>query len=130
MVGPPIPVFRSADEARTRAWYLDFLGFDIVFEHRFEPHMPLYMGVRLGECVLHLSEHKGDAVPGATIRVPLPDVTSYVAALAARSTANAKPGEPYETPWGTREMAVTDPSGNRIIFYTELVGAGGDGAAG
>jgi hypothetical protein len=39
------PILRSFDEAKAREFYLDFLGFQVVFEHRFEPGMPLYMGV-------------------------------------------------------------------------------------
>ena len=69
MLGAPVPILRSFDAARTKAFYLGFLGFKPVFEHRFEPDMPLYMGVRRGDCVLHLSEHHGDGTPGAAVRI-------------------------------------------------------------
>lgn len=49
------PILRSFDEAKARAFYLDFLGFKVVFEHRFGPGLPLYMGVARGDCALHLS---------------------------------------------------------------------------
>ena len=39
-----IPVLRSLDEAKCRAFYCGFLGFAVDFEHRFAPHMPLYSG--------------------------------------------------------------------------------------
>ena len=122
MLGPVTPVLRSFDEARTRAFYLDFLGFALVFEHRFEPGLPLYLGVRRGECVLHLSEHYGDAAPGAGVRIACDDVTAYAAALRDKGFGNARPGAPQPTPWGTREFAVHDPSHNRLTFYTDMNG--------
>lgn len=36
----PTPILRSFDEAATRAFYIDFLGFMVEFEHRFEPDAP------------------------------------------------------------------------------------------
>ena len=122
MLGPVTPVLRSFDEARTRAFYLDFLGFDLVFEHRFEPGMPLYLGVRRGECVIHLSEHDGDAAPGAAVRIACEDVTAYAATLRDKGFGNARPGAPQPTPWGTREFAVHDPSHNRLTFFTDMNG--------
>jgi catechol 2,3-dioxygenase-like lactoylglutathione lyase family enzyme len=114
----PIPILRSFDEARMREFYLDFLGFEMVFEHRFEPGMPLYMGVRSGACELHLSEHYGDATPGGAVRVPVDDVIAYAAMLSAKHHGNARPGIPGQTPWGTREISISDPSSNRLIFYS------------
>ncbi len=120
MLGAPTPVLRSFDEVRAKAFYLDFLGFEMVFEHRFEPGLPLYFGVRLGGCALHLSEHYGDASPGAAIRIPVDDVVAYAAMLRAKQFENARPGTPAETPWGTREITITDPASNRLTFYTEM----------
>ena len=121
MLGAPTPVLRSFDEARAKAFHLDFLGFALVFEHRFEPGSPLYAGVRLGNCALHLSEHHGDGSPGAAVRIPVDDVVAYAATLRAKAFGNARPGEPEETPWGAREITIADPAGNRLTFYTETV---------
>lgn len=120
MFGAPTPILRSFDETRTRAFYLDFLGFDLMFEHRFTPDAPLYMGVIKGACRLHISEHYGDGSPGAAIRIPVDDVASYMAELRAKNFGNASPGEPQATDWGTREITIHDPSGNRLTFVTEL----------
>ena len=117
-LSPPTPVLRSFDEARAKAFYLDFLGFELVFEHRFEPGAPLYMGVRRGACVLHLSEHYGDGSPGAALRVPVDDVGAYIASL-PKDFGNARPGTPEETPWGTREITIRDPAGNQLTFFTD-----------
>ena len=37
----PIPILRIFDEAKARELYLDYLGFTVRFEHRFEPGAPL-----------------------------------------------------------------------------------------
>jgi len=116
---PPVPIFRSFNEAATRAFYIDFLGFEVMFEHRFNPDAPLYMGVRLGQCRLHLSEHYGDAAPGASVRIEVDDVAAYCAALNERKYRHARPGY-LDQEWGSRDMMIDDPSGNRMIFFTEL----------
>jgi catechol 2,3-dioxygenase-like lactoylglutathione lyase family enzyme len=119
MFGSPTPLLRSFDETRAKAFYLDFLGFDLLFEHRFEDGLPLFMAVGKGGCELHISEHYGDATPGSAIRIPVDDVSAYMAALRAKNFGNARPGEPQETPWGSREITILDPAGNRLTFYTD-----------
>ena len=119
MFGAPTPILRSFDERRTKRFYVDFLGFEVEFEHRFEPGMPLYLGIRKGECRLHLSEHYGDAAPGARIRIPVDDVRAYAARLREEQFENARPGEPELMDWGSWEITVHDPSSNRLTFYTE-----------
>ena len=119
MFGAPTPILRSFDERRTKRFYVDFLGFEVEFEHRFEPGMPLYLGIRKGDCRLHLSEHYGDAAPGARIRIPVDDVRAYAARLREEQFENARPGEPELMDWGSWEITVHDPSSNRLTFYTE-----------
>lgn len=55
------PVLRIFDEAKAREFYIDFLGFTQIFEHRFGDNFPIYIGISHSGCVLHLSEHHGDA---------------------------------------------------------------------
>jgi hypothetical protein len=40
-----IPILRSYDEGKAREFYVDWLGFTVDWEHRFEPWAPLYMQV-------------------------------------------------------------------------------------
>lgn len=117
--GAPTPILRSFDEARAKAFYIDFLGFELAFEHRFEPGLPLYMGLRRGGCTLHVSEHYGDATPGAAVRIPVDDVIAYMELLRGKRFGNASPGAPEEMPWGSLEITITDPAGNRLTFYTD-----------
>ena len=114
----PTPVLRFYDEAATRAFYVDWLGFAVHFEHRFDPDAPLYMGLGRGGCVLHLSQHHGDATPGAHVRVRAADVRAFHAEIGARPYAFARPGPPDIAPWGPLELTLTDPAGNRLTFWT------------
>ncbi|MCQ0092415.1 glyoxalase superfamily protein [Roseovarius sp. M141] len=115
---PPIPILRSYDEAATRAFYIDFLGFVVTFEHRFEDDAPLYLSLKRGDCVLHISEHHGDASPGAAVRIEVDDVHGYCRDLNAKKYKYARPGVQRQ-PWGFDDMKIADPAGNRLIFCTE-----------
>ena len=117
MMRAPIPILRSFDEARAKEFYIDFLGFELVFEHRFERDTPLYMGVKKGDCALHLSEHFGDATPGTTLRIEVADVHGFAKDLNAKNYRNARPGVQRQ-PWGWDDMSINDPSGNKLIFCT------------
>ena len=115
---PPIPIFRSFDEAQAKAFYVGFLGFAVDWEHRFEPGTPLYMQVSLQGCVLHISEHFGDASPGGHLRIAIDDVAGYCALLNGKKYRNARPGFQVML-WGTTDMTIADPFGNRLTFYAE-----------
>lgn len=113
------PILRSFDETKAREFYLDYLGFEVVFEHRFEPGLPLYMGLQHGDCHLHLSEHHGDASPHAAMRIEVDDIDALCAALLAKRYGFSRPHIEAQ-PWGTRDMTVTDPFGNRLTFTTAI----------
>lgn len=113
----PIPILRSFDEAATKAFYIDFLGFELMFEHRFEPDTPLYCGVKRDACILHLSEHYGDSAPGTSLRIDILDVHAYCRDLNSKKFRHARPGVQRQ-PWGYDDMTVSDPSGNKLIFGT------------
>jgi len=103
------------DEAKAREFYVDFLGFTIDWEHRFEPGLPLYIQVSRDGCILHLSAHHGDACPGTAMRIESTDLDAFHAELATKHYKFARPGI-EQMPWGTRDMSVTDPFGNRLTF--------------
>jgi len=117
--GKTTPILRIFDERKAREFYVDFLGFKVDWEHRFDPGLPLYMQVSKDACVLHLSEHHGDCSPGSALRIEASDVDGYHAELSAKHYKYARPGI-EKTPWGTREMSVTDPFGNRLTFATAV----------
>lgn len=114
------PIFRIFDIEKAKLFYLDFLGFKLDWEHRYEENMPLYMQISLHDAVMHLSEHHGDASPGGAIWVKIDNVREYHAVLLSKEYAYSKP-DIEKTPWGTIELTVIDPFSNRIIFYEERV---------
>ena len=111
-----VPVFRIYSYDKAREFYVDFLGFKIDWEHRFDAAAPLYMQVSHGECVMHLSGHFGDACPGGAARIPVDDIDRYQQGLLAKRYKHARPGAAQLMPWGTRDLTITDPSGNRLTF--------------
>ena len=116
-LGSITPILRSFNEAQTREFYIDFLGFKIDWEHRFEPGMPLYLQVSRDGCILHLTEHFGDCSPGGAIRIATDGLDEYHAQLSAKQYKHARPGI-EAMPWGSREMSIKDPSGNRLTFVS------------
>ena len=112
---PAIPILRIFDEAKAREFYIGFLGFKIDWEPRFEPGLPLYLQVSRGGCVLHLSEHHGDCSPGAAMRIDAADLDGLLAELLEKNYKFARPAI-EETPWGSRDLSVKDPFGNRLTF--------------
>jgi len=114
----PIPILRSFDETKAKEFYVDFLGFNIDWEHRFEDNFPLYMQLSKDGCIIHLSEHHGDSSPGASLRITTKNLDSYNRELIDKQYKNAKPGI-QDMPWGTRDMAISDPFGNKLIFNEE-----------
>ncbi|MFK3790397.1 glyoxalase superfamily protein [Pseudomonas piscis] len=109
-----IPILRMFDEAKAREFYLDFLGFTVEFEHRFEADLPLYLGISRNGLQLHLSEHHGDASPGATIFVPMHNIEQLRDELQAKRYGYGRP-DIVEQDWG-KTLEVYDPFGNRIRF--------------
>ena len=114
----PIPVLRIFDEVAARAFYIDYLGFKLHWEHRFDQGLPAYMQVSRGECLLHLSGHHGDASPGANLRIGCDDVHALLAELKSKAYSALRPA--IDTPpWGGEELTITDPFANRLTFFKE-----------
>ena len=113
------PILRIFDEAKAREFYVDFLGFKVDWEHRFEPGLPLYLQVSRDGCLLHLSEHHGDGSPGAALRIPTDALEALRDELAAKRYKHARP-EIEQMPWG-RDLTVRDPFGNRLTFTSPKV---------
>src|SRR4051794_19383775 len=129
ILSPPVPILRMMDEAKARAFYVDFLGFSIDFAHRFTDGAPLYLQLTRSGCTIHLSEHDRDAAPGAALRITVDDVDALSRELLDRDYKHAGLGV-SDTPWRTREMTINDPFGNRLVFAQPLVAAFEVGAAG
>ena len=113
------PILRIFDEAKAREFYVDFLGFSVDWEHRFGDNFPQYMQVFRDKCVLHLSEHHGDSSPGSALRIETDDIDAMNRELKEKSYKFAKPAI-EDTQLETREMRITDPFGNRLVFVERI----------
>jgi catechol 2,3-dioxygenase-like lactoylglutathione lyase family enzyme len=110
-----IPILRIFSIEKAKEFYVDFLGFAIDWEHRFDARAPLYMQVSRGGLTLHLSEHHGDACPGSTVFVRMSGIADLHRELTAKNYGFMRPGL-EEAPWDAKVMEVTDPFGNRLRF--------------
>ena len=113
------PILRIFDEMKAKEFYVEFLGFTVDWEHRFEEGFPLYMQISKDGCVLHLSEHHGDCCPGAAMRIDTDELEAFQEELAAKRYTNARPGI-EKMPWGSRDRSVADPFGNRLTFTSAV----------
>lgn len=119
MLGPATPILRIFDEVAARAFYVDWLGFSVEFEHRFGPDMPLYLGLHRDAVLVHLTEHHGDTTPGTRLRIACSDLDSFYAEITARPYPGLIPGAPQDQSWGERDLTLTDPFGNRLTFHED-----------
>lgn len=96
------PILHTKSGEKSARWYAR-LGFHVEDEHRFAEGLPLYMFLRRGDMILHVSEHIGDAKPGTLLYMYVRDVDSIAAEFGVKVV---------EQPWA-REVQLTDPDGNR-----------------
>ncbi|GAA4668252.1 glyoxalase superfamily protein [Frondihabitans cladoniiphilus] len=115
---PPvvIPILRTFPGPEALRFYVDFLGFTVDWEHRFDEGLPLYQQVSLEGAVLHLSEHHGDATPGSAVRIEVADVAALQKRLEESPIYPLRIGLSHQ-PWGD-DLEIPDPFGNRLIFHT------------
>ena len=117
-----MPTLRITDYARSKAFYVDGLGFQIDWEHRFEPHFPVFMQVSRDEMALFLTEHKGDCSVGGLVHLYVPDVDAWHAEFVGRGIAVKEP--PNQSLPGLRDMTIVDPDGNKLRICQRLTDQG------
>jgi hypothetical protein len=110
-----IPILRIFDVARAREFYLDFLGFQLDWQHSFEAGLPLFMQVSLGSVSIYLSEHHGDGSPGGKIVIATVGLADYHATLISKKYRHARPGLEKQS-WGETTMTIADPFYNHLTF--------------
>lgn len=111
-----IPILRIFSVEKAREFYVDYLGFHVDWEHRFEPNLPLYMQISRDGLILHLSEHYGDGSPGSHIHIDFEGVRELHAELARKGYNYLRPGLQEDSPWATVQLNLIDPFGNRLSF--------------
>ena len=111
-----IPTLRMTDEARSRAFYVDGLGFRVDWTHRFEAHLPALLQLSRDGMTLYLSQHVMDCAIGGLVHLFVDSVDAWHTELRSRGVAIEL--APTDQPWGLREMHLLDPDGNRLRICT------------
>ncbi|MCH2608607.1 MAG: glyoxalase superfamily protein [Pedosphaera sp.] len=118
--GSSIPVLRMSEEAAAKAFYVDFLGFEIEWEHRFEdsPESPLYMQIRLGQAVIQLNGHAKPDTPPAEVRTLVRGVQAFCNHLRSIESKFPKPSvvDPRYSGKNT-DMNLIAPFENYLVFW-------------
>lgn len=110
-----IPLLRIFDEAKAREFYIDWLGFTVDWEHRFEEGTPLYMQITKGTLTIHLTEHHGDCTPGAKVFVECTGLKEFHTELIDKKYKYNCPGL-EKAFWNALTMEVNDPFANKLLF--------------
>ena len=110
-----IPIFRIYSLEKAREFYVGFLGFNVDWEHRFEPDAPVFMQVSRDGLLIYLSEHHGDGTPGSLAYVAMTGVRDLHRELNDKKYRHNRPGLQQQE-WGRTELTVTDPFNNRSTF--------------
>ena len=110
------PVLRIFDIEKAIEFYIKWLDFTVDWEHRFGDDFPLYMQISKNDIILHLSEHHGDACPGAKVFISYSeDIVSLYNLLITKGYKYNSPGLENAS-WGGKCFEVIDPFGNRLLF--------------
>jgi catechol 2,3-dioxygenase-like lactoylglutathione lyase family enzyme len=108
------PQLRMTKWDRSRAFYVDGLGFSVDWQHRFEPGLPVFAQLTRQGLSLFLTEHAGDCQVGGAAYFVVDDVDAMFSEISQRGIRPAAP--PTDMEWNAREMVVVDPDGNRLRF--------------
>jgi len=112
-----IPALHITDYEKSKSFYVDGLGFQIDGEHRFAPHLPVFMTISRDGLSLYLSQHSGDCESGSLVFLYVSDVDAFYAEITARGI-KTEPPEDFEG--RIRDFRVIDPNGNKLDICTRL----------
>lgn len=113
-----IPTLRVFDYEKAVEFYVDFLGFNIDWEHRFSASDPVYMQVSLHKLILHLTENQRFK-PNNIVFVESEGIENFRADLLDKENDFPLP-EVSKTPWNTLQMEIEDPFGNFLRFNENI----------
>jgi uncharacterized glyoxalase superfamily protein PhnB len=114
MIQTVIPQLRITRATVSLPFYVKSLGFSVDWQHQFEPGFPLFLQLTRSDQTIFLTEHSGDCQVGGAVYFIVPDVDACFQSFSTDGAISIQP--PQDTPWGTREMIVIDPDGNRLRF--------------
>jgi catechol 2,3-dioxygenase-like lactoylglutathione lyase family enzyme len=109
------PVFHVADVDASIAFYRDVLGFDEDFR------FGTYVGLKLGDFYLHLSQSDGQGRPigAGTVYVFCDEVDTFFTDRVAGKAVDLVQA-PMNAPYGMRDFIIRDPDGNQLSFGRDI----------
>jgi catechol 2,3-dioxygenase-like lactoylglutathione lyase family enzyme len=113
-----MPTLRITDYARSKDFYVEGLGFQVDWEHRFEPGLPVFVQVSREGLAFFLTEHTGDCPVGGLVHLYIADVDDWYSEFQRKGVAVHEPPDEYLQ--GLRSMTVVDPDGNKLHICTRL----------
>lgn len=114
------PILRMLDATEGRAFYVDYLGFEVDWECRFNPDAPVFMQVRLGDACLHLDGHATEDSPKSQVNIPVLGLRHYCDLLIAKGADYPEPCiEDVRYVGRPTDMNIEDPFGNLLIFCSQ-----------
>ncbi len=115
-----IPTFRILDYEKAIDFYIQGLGFNLDWEHRFAPNEPVYMQISRNGLTLHLTENKRFEA-GVIVFVDCKELNQFYMELNNRKNKIGH-SKPEKTNWQTIQMEIEDPFGNLLRFNKTIVG--------
>jgi catechol 2,3-dioxygenase-like lactoylglutathione lyase family enzyme len=113
-----MPTLRMTDYTTSKGYYVDGLGFQVDWEHRFEPGFPVFMQVSRDGLAFFLTEHTGDCPVGGLVHLYVPDVDAWFSECRQKGIPVQEPPDEYLP--GLRSMTIVDPDGNKLHICTRL----------
>ncbi len=114
------PVLPSQDVAAAIKYYVELLGFTLLFQDSADT--PHYAGLKRDDVEIHVQWHDASewaAVERPQLRFVVPDVEALFEEFQGVGVFHGNT-KLLETPWGTREFAFFDRDQNGLFFYAEL----------
>ncbi len=112
-----IPILGVSNSVDAEAFYCGKLGFKREFAYRPAPDLPdpCYMGIGRDEAHMVVSSFPPDGPAGSrTVQIFVEDVVALRDELTRAGVGSAS--DIVDQEWGTLDMWVSDPDGNKITF--------------
>ena len=114
-----VPMLRIFDLAKAKEFYVGFLGFQVDWEHQFDGTPPMFLQASRGNLTLFLTERHGDCCPGSSVFAWMTGLEKFHAEISAKGYQYMRPGI-EETFYGSKQVSVIDPFGNKIHFNEKI----------
>ena len=116
MLEAAIPVIHVSDSTRAESFYCGQLGFSKQWENRpgSGESSPAYLGLQRDGVWIHVSSFSGDGVSGAVTAFVVADLDALFDEFKNKGVQVDL--EAFDQTWGSREMYLCDPDGNKLRF--------------